>query len=209
MRQKLLSLTGLCLTTMLLAGSGCPLIPSIEEKVVQLAAGASVILEFEADGIINDKGEKVVFDFGQELDLLDIIDDAGIDVEDVIEITLAGVSYRVTVPDPDPTRRIVDSSVTVGRLGDDPQAALVTAFSDDAGVAYDFRTAPLDAAGVAVVNSMLAEILADIQSNQNPTLAASATWSGRSEPASEDTDFTWELKVDITVVGEITVDAPE
>lgn len=206
-RHHLLRLPSLALATLFLAGTGCPLIPNIEEKVVELAVGASVIVPFEARGIINEKGQIACFFFDEELDLRQILDDAGVDVSDVKDISLSGVAYRVARADPNPSRRIQNSSVSIA-FGDDGPASFVTNFSGSAGAVTEFTTVGLDAAGVGLVNSMLDALLASIQNDTNIPLEGCATWTGQSVPLDEDTSFDWEIRLDITIVGEVTVDIP-
>ncbi|MEZ4652652.1 MAG: hypothetical protein R3E12_03345 [Candidatus Eisenbacteria bacterium] len=80
-------LTALCAVGLALSGASCPLIPSIEEKVIELALGGSTTVPFEARGIINDKGQTECFDLADELDLNQILEDA--DVDSVTGIALA------------------------------------------------------------------------------------------------------------------------
>ena len=208
MKKTILSFASLCFGTMILMGSGCPLIPGIETKIVELAVGSSMTLQFEARGSINNDSETVEFQLDEEIDIAQILDDAGVNVSDVHDIALAGVAYRVTKADPVAGRRIVDSTVSVAR-GSGASAVLVANFSDEADVTYDFRTVDLDPAGVAVINGMLDDLLIAVQNGQNSGLSGSATWSGTSTPVSEDTNFDWEIRLDITIVGEVELDLPK
>jgi hypothetical protein len=202
-----MKLASLFLATMILSGSGCPLIPDIEEKVVELAVGASVIVPFEARGIINDKGEVSCFAVDDEIDLRQILDDADVNVSDVKAISLSGVSYRVSKADANASRMIVNSSVDIS-YGDDGPDPLVTGFSGSAGAVTDFMTVSLDAAGVTLVNSMLEDLLVAVQNNTDSNVDGCATWTGQSTPIDENTNFDWEIRLDITIVGEITIDVP-
>lgn len=199
-------LTALCAVIVALTGASCPLIPDIEEKVIELAVGGSTTVPFEARGEINDKMQVVQFNLADSLDLEEILEDA--DIDSVTAIALAGVSYRVTRADPNPERTIANTTVTISRDGGPQNVPLVTSFTDTAGETYDFRTAPLDPAGVDVVNGMLAEILAAVQAGVPANVTGSVTWSGQSLPLSEETDFDWEMRIDITITGTITLDLP-
>jgi hypothetical protein len=55
---------------------------------------------------------------------------------------------------------------------------------------------------------MLAEILAAVQNGVPANVIGSVTWSGQSLPLSEETDFDWEMRIDITITGTITLDLP-
>ncbi|MCA9728549.1 MAG: hypothetical protein KC729_12750 [Candidatus Eisenbacteria bacterium] len=199
-------LTALCAVGLALSGASCPLIPSIEEKVIELALGGSTTVPFEARGIINDKGQTECFDLADELDLNQILEDA--DVDSVTGIALAGVAYRVTKADPDPNRTISNTTVTISRDGGAQDVPLITNFSDTAGSEYDFKTAPLDPQGVALINEMLDDILIAVQNHTQANVGGCATWNGQSLPLSENTNFDWEIRIDITITGKISIDLP-
>lgn len=189
-------------------GAGCPLIPDIQEKIVELAVGGSTTAVFEAQGLINTIDETKTIDFADSLDIEQILDDAGVDVDSVISVNLAGVSYRVKRPDPTATRRIEDATITISR-GGGAATPLVTSFSEDVNSVTSFKTAPLDAAGVTLINDLLADILDNLQ-NGTPIGPTDLTYGlvGNSVPGGVDTDFAWELKVDITIVGTVKVEVP-
>jgi len=198
-------LTALCAVFLTLTGSSCPLIPDIEEKVIELAVGGSTTVAFEARGIINEKGQVECFDLADSLDLAQILEDA--DIDSVTGIALAGVAYRVTRADPNPERTISNTTVLIRRDGGSDVPLLVN-FEDTAGETYDFRTATLDPAGVAVVNAMLEDLLDAVQNNQPANVSGCVTWMGQSLPPSEDTNFDWEIRIDVTISGTITLDLP-
>lgn len=202
--SSVLTMGALSLGALLLMGSGCPFIPDVKEKVIQLAVGSSTTVEFKARGSINEYNQEEMFDFGEDIDLPALLDDAGIDVNDVIDIALAGVSYRISLAQEG--RSIENGSVTVRREGGS-DTPFVTDFSESASAVTDFMTADLDSAGVAVVNDMLDDLLAEAQGNPSSgSLVGYATVSGLSVPPTEETFFNWELKIDITVVGNIRLD---
>lgn len=200
-------LMGLCALGLAVSGSSCPLVPDVDDKVVELALGGSTILTWEARGEVNDKGEEECFDLSDELDLNQILEDAGVDVEDVEDIALAGVSYRVIKADPVPGRAITNSNVSVKRDAG-AYAQMITNFSAPADVTYDWVTATLDPAGVAVVNDMLDDLLAAIHSGGSIPVSGCALWEGESTPVSVDTNFDWQMKIDISIVGKIEVEIP-
>ncbi len=102
---------------------------------------------------------------------------------------------------------IVNSDVSIA-FGDDGPEPLVEGFSGPAGAVRDFETVALNSAGVGLINAKLAELLASVQNNTNTSIEGCATWSGQSTPLDEDTNFDWEIRLDLTVVGTITVDVP-
>lgn len=211
-----LGLGALLFTSMSLMGAGCPLIPSVEEKVIELAVGGSTTLPFEARGSINIYQQTECFDFGDEFDLEGILDDAGVDVTDVKEIKLTGVSYRVTKPEPG--RTIEDATVVIWRGGCTPSEGdgaeppvgsmtLITDFDDSAGAVTDFKTADLEPAGVTLVNAILADLLEEVQGvGDGTTLAGGVNITGNSQPMSVTTNFDWEIKIDISILGSVQVD---
>lgn len=210
MNKTMLSLAGASCGVLLLMGAGCPLIPEIEDKVVELAVGSSMTIGFQARGEINDKSQVVGFQIDDEIDIQEVLDDAGVDVSDVKAISFAGAAYRVTKPDPNPSRMITNTTVTVSRTGGPQDVPFVVDFEDEAGVAYDFRT--LDLAGTAAVtliNDMLADLLREAQGIPPlGSLGGSVTWTGTSEPVSQDTNFDWEIRLDVTILGEVEVEIP-
>lgn len=188
------------------SGSSCPTIPQIEERVVELAVGGSTALTFVAEGVINTYDDSETINLATQLDLASMIEDAGIDVDQVTGIKLSGVSYRVTVPDPAPGRSISDANVTVQREGG-PVEPLVTSFGTSVNSVTSFTTAPLDPAGVAVLNGVLSDLLASLQNGTplaNPSVTCAVT--GTSNPTDAETNFTWQLKVDLSIKGTVQVD---
>src|SRR5262245_46495616 len=95
--SRILQLAGLGLIATLALGSGCPLsIPDLKDKVIQLAVGGSTTAQFHADGTLNVDGDQDVVDVVGQLNLSQILSDAGVEPNDVLDVKLAGVSYRVT-----------------------------------------------------------------------------------------------------------------
>ncbi|MEZ4649591.1 MAG: hypothetical protein R3E97_12575 [Candidatus Eisenbacteria bacterium] len=214
MKKMILPLAALCVGNLLLSGAGCPLIPSIEEKTVELAVGSSLTLEFHAQGSENVLGGTETFELDDEIDLAQVVEDAGVDISDVHDIAFVGIAYRVTNPDPNPNRRIEQVDISLSRNGGPQNLEIVSGFEDEAGTAYDFRTLDLSGAdanaAVAMINAMLDDLLLEAQGgNAQGELAGSATWSGVSSPTGENTNFDWEIRLDISIVGEVTLDLPE
>jgi len=189
-------------------GAGCPLIPDLEEKVVELAVGGSTIVAFESEGALNFHYDTKTIDIADSLDIEGILDDAGVDVDSVQSVKLANVSYRVTRQDPEPTRRIENGNVWIRRGSSPDSTLLVSNFSEDVNSVTNFKPAPLNAAGVAVVNDILADILADVQAGITPSESITYIVTGISTPGAVPTDFAWELKVDVTIVGTVKVEVP-
>lgn len=186
---------------------GCILIPDIEDRVVELAVGGSATVQFVSAGTVNTFNETNTVNVRSGFDLGQVLADAGIDVSRVSKIALSGVEYRVTVPDPDPAREIVDGTITITR-GASGELPLISSFNAAAGAATGWQVAPLDlgGAGVAEINAMLGEIK-DALPGSPPASATTLTYhvTGQSLPALSPTHFTWELKIKITITGTVDV----
>lgn len=193
----------LCLGVM---GAECPSIPTVEEKIVELVMGASLTAVFEARGIENVFGELQTVDLVEGIDLREILDNAGIDVNDVMGISLYGVSYRVVKPDPTASRAIQNGQVMVGR-GTTANIILVQNFNESpVNDVVDWKPAELHEDGVALINELLDEYLNAVRTGATlPAQKLSCLPSGQSTPSDVNTDFDWELRIDINVVGRIKV----
>jgi len=190
---------------MLLAGSGCPLIPEAEERTVELAVVGSAVQEFQARGIINTYAQEEEFNLGQDIDIREILDDNGVDVAVLTELSLAAVYVRCTVPDPNPGRHIADGTVAVGRDGG-ALASLVSDFELDVDTATDWTEVSLAPAGVSVLNDALDDLLADLKAGVDSDITLKYAAAGVSQPTGASTSFDWELRVDLNIVGTVTVD---
>jgi hypothetical protein len=204
-----LKLSVLLLGALPLLGAECLPIPDIQEKAVELAVGGAVTVQFVAEGLINYVSDEVTVDIADSLDLRQIIIDAGIDPDDVTDVKMSGAAYRVVEPDPTEDRQIQDGQVTIERSGGSEQA-LITDFDEYVNTVVDFKTAPLDSAGVTVINDLLGDLLVEVQGGP-PATNTEVTFrvSGYSVPAEVPTDFVWELKVLFSITGVIHVDMVE
>jgi len=192
--------------------NGCILIPKIEDRVVELAVGHSVVIPFQARGTINFEDDAKVVDLDSDFDLKSVLDDAGIDASDVKDVKLASVAYRVTKPQSGRTItggqvEFQTSSSAPGSLptGAPPTAGftpLVTSFSADAGSATDYVAVPLAPAGVTALNTMLGQFLSDVK-NGGSTHPRYLTYHvyGASNPSGSNTDFDWEFRLELSIVG--------
>jgi hypothetical protein len=209
MRKSLFLYIAALLLASLTLGAGCPLIPDIQEKTVELAVGASTTVKFKSEGEINSHYDRRTVDFADSLDLAEILDDAGVDVDSVKSVKLANVFYRVTKQDPTAGRTIEDGNVWIRREGAADSVLLVSSFTETVNSVIDYKVAPLSVEGVSLVNTMLADILLGVQNHvPAPNTGITYTVMGDSEPAGVPTDFEWELKIDLTIVGTVTVEVP-
>lgn len=193
---------------LLTMSSSCPLIPDAEERTIELALTGSTVREFQAEGSDNTYSETDTYDLADELDVAGILDDAGVDLSETesIEITAQGISYRVTVPDPVATRRIENGTATITRGAGVP-TPLVIDFDAEAGAVTDWTTAELSPAGITILNGMLQEILLAVKTGSVlPPMPVTYSITGLSVPTGIETNFTWELRLDVSIKGEVTVD---
>ncbi len=207
MKTKTILQWGLLLVLSLgVMGAECPSIPTIEDRVVELVMGASATVRFEARGHENVFGRLQTIDLVEGIDLRKLLDDAGVDVSDVMGISLYGVSYRVVKSDPQADRAIQNGQVMVGR-GETPNRVLIQDFNEEpVNAVVDWKPADLHPDGVELINDLLDEYLNAVRYGSSlPTGQVSCLPSGVSTPDNVSTDFDWELKIDINVVGQIKV----
>jgi hypothetical protein len=192
-------------------GSGCLLIPEVKEKSVDLAAGASTIVEFPVSGTIQagtlDRTVNLT-----DLDLATVLADADIDVSNVKDIKLAGVEYRVSAADPTPSHKIQVSDISV-QVGARPAQKLVaSAFTDDVSSVYGFKRAPIDvasSAGVLEINGLLGNLLGNLKGGPPANTSLKCSMSAASIPADASMHFTLELRLKVSVVGSMKVTVVE
>jgi hypothetical protein len=201
--RKVLSLAAFALTAQVMA-SGCLLFPELKDKIVELATSGTVTADFHAQGIINTYTEIKTIDIRDSVDIAQVLTDAGIDVADVKKITVGGVAYRITAADPTTGRQIQNGSITVQRQGG-LAADLVTNFTANADATTGWITPTLDPAGVTELNNLLADILTELQGGAAANEVITYTVSGNSVPADVSSDFRYQLRLTISVVGTVKV----
>jgi len=83
----------------------------------------------------------------------------------------------------------------------------VTDFTEMVNTVTDWKAGPLDAAGVAVINDLLSDLV-DEANGGSPATNVTATFhvTGDSEPSGDPTDFVWEIRLYFSIVGTIHVD---
>jgi hypothetical protein len=184
---------------------GCVLFPQLKDKVVELATTGQVVTGFTAAGSDNTIDELKNINIPDYVDIRSTLDDAGIDASDVVRITVGGVAYRITRPEPG--RVITSGSVGVS-TGTDQSAGhtLVTSFTGNAGAATPWITATLDADGVTQLNDLLGAILDDLKNGtSNADQHITYHVSGLSTPTGTPTDFDYELRLTLSIVGKVKV----
>lgn len=194
--------------------NGCILIPQIEDRVVELAVGHAIVIPFDANGSTNFENDANTVDMDGGFDLAAVLDDAGLDASDVKDVKVASVSYRVTRAEPG--RSIDNGQVEFktfttdpgdvsGTLGAPPTAGytqLVTNFSGSAASTTGWIAVPLASGGVDALNTLLAQFLADVQNgtSTHPRYLVYHVY-GASNPGGTPTDFDWEFRLQLSIVG--------
>ena len=199
------------LALVMLTAQGCLLIPEIEKRVVELAVGGSATQEFVASGELNVHDQRDTVDLATVIDLPQLLDDAGIDISDVEDIKLAGVFYRVTQQDPTPNREIQGGIVTIQRGLGGTGTLLVDNFNvavnDPANAS--FQPGNLASPGVDVVNQLLTDMLTAVKAGLPlPNSILITHVNGASSPANVATNFKYELRMDLSIIGTVHVDVP-
>jgi hypothetical protein len=197
---------------LILGVSGCILVPQLENRIVELAVGASTTYQSHATGSINTgtfSDASSPIDLKGDVDLPGILDDNGVDVGDVKSVKVAGLSYRIVTPQAG--RSISGTNVTLKR-GNASPVTIVSNFSASAGSATGWIdvTNKLTPGGVTLVNQILADLLTDAkgQTPLNPSFTVVYSVTGSSTPTNQATDFTWEIKLDLSIVGTVHVKVP-
>jgi len=199
------------------AANGCILVPEIEKRVVELAIGHSVVVPFVASGTTNFTDEAKTIDVTGKVDLKTIFSDNDLSADKVTAVKLAGVAYRVTRAQA--LRTITGGTVEILR-GSNPSpptptgapptsgyTPLVTAFNASAAATTDWITVPLDGAGVTAIDLLLGALLAEAKGGAVVTNKyLSYRVYGVSAPTGVGTDFTWEFKLSLTIVGSFETD---
>ena len=187
--------------------TSCLLIPEIQDRVVELVISGSATTEWTSSGTLNNHDDQTTIDIRDFVDIRQSLEDAGVDIENVQRIAVAGMSYRTTLPDPTAGRQIVNGQVSFQRSGGS-EVPLVIDFTEDVNSVTTFKTATLSAGGVTQVNALLADLLAELQGGPPANTVFTYHVTGQSVPGDVGTNFTWELKLDLNMVGTISVEVP-
>jgi hypothetical protein len=194
--------------------NGCLLIPQIEDRVVELAVGHAILIPFNANGSTNFENDANTVDMDGGFDLASVLDDAGLDASDVKDVKVASVSYRITRAE---AGRSIDNGQVEfktfttdpgdvsGTLGAPPTAGytqLVTNFSGSAASTTGWIAVPLASGGVAALNTLLGQFLNDVKTGQSthPRYLVYHVY-GTSNPGGTPTDFDWEFRLQLSIVG--------
>ena len=185
----------------LLAGTGCLVVPSIKDKVVDLVTGSELVAPFTTFGSTDVFTQTETVDLRSVLDIAATLDEAGIDVSDVKSITVSGVSYRITRAEAG--RTITSGEVLVGVGGAAPSDTLIADFSGSAAAVTGWIYPRLGTAGVTELNDLLAGIVHELKTGTPVDQRVSYTVHGISTPVGVNTDFDYEIRLTLSIVGSV------
>jgi hypothetical protein len=199
---------------------GCVLIPEVVSKVVELVATGTACDTLVAKGRLGVHDDKDFFDFKAGLDLQKVISDAGFDADDIDTILVSGVTYMTTKLDSDPNREIQNGEVTVTRGSGTDSASFVPSGAEVTVIPAPFnvvvnsvttdQTAPVSAAGINLLNTILAEMLAEAKGGPPVTNTVLRYWvKGISSPTGVRNDFEWRICVTVSIKAPTEVDVIE
>lgn len=193
-RTRLLTLCGLAFLFFFVTGESCV----EEERDLEVVATVNLVSLYHAEGENNVYSGETTVSVSDSVDLQQIMEDNGFD--EIKQITIESVHYRVKRTDPNPDRVVTASRFTVREPAGAEQELfeIASAEIDDPELA-DWQIAPLTAAGVGVLNSALERL----RLFQPATLTFRV--EGTSAPVSVPTDFLWQARVRLQVIGVRTI----
>lgn len=218
-RNWLLSLLALSLTALTVQG-GCVILPEVKTKIVELVASGVACDTLTSLGEINNHDDFDVVDFKYGIDIQQALEDAGIDVSEVTEVAVWGVTYKTTQPDPNGAREIVNGTVTVQRGSYNPisdtftpsgaEVELISNFNVVVNSVTSDQTAPVSADGITLINQILNDCLNEAKGlGPAPNTAIQYHVTGQSLPMDVPTDFKWRICVKVNMKGNVEVDVVE
>ncbi len=185
--------------------SGCILTPSIEDRVVELVVNHSVTANLHATGSTNVLTTNPTTVPIPVADILEAINDAGIDPESLVAVTVQKVDYRVTTPDV-VASRTVNGSIRVGVGASSPvspNTALISSFSGSAGAATSWINVTLAPAGVALLNGTLATLLSELKGDTPVSTHYVGYDATGTATGGGNTDFYYDVRLTLNIVGKI------
>jgi len=217
-KNWLFSLLALGLTALTVQG-GCVIIPEVKTKIVELVASGTACDTLDTTGDLNMHDDFDVADLSN-LDIQQILEDAGIDVSDVDSVAVFGITYKTTQPDSRSDREIVNGNVTVTRGSYNSGTQVFTPSTGAVDVITNFnvlvnsvttdQTAPVSAGGIALLNQILNDLLNEAKGlGPASNTAIQYHVTGVSNPQGIATDFKWRICVKINIKGKVEVDVVE
>jgi hypothetical protein len=172
------------------------------DRTVEVVIAADLIADFHAQGSDNTYSGETTIDVSDQIDIQEIMDDNGL--EEITEISVQSVFLKTTVKDGAPNRT-VSGTVDVRRGGGADAALVAYSSAEVNSVEYeDWVAIPLETPGVTILNDAFADIIG------GAPVSLTFTASGTSTPIDTATDFWWQAKLRVNVVGtkKVTVFEP-
>ena len=195
-----------------LFGAGCILIPEVKDRIVELAVSGSTSATFHASGPETDplnEVQVVSIGEGTDLDVKKLLEDAGIDVSDVVDVKVTSVEYAITAADPLAGRTVQGNLSVQGPSG--PEQPLIAGFTIGVGAVTPYRGAALKSAGVGVINQALASMLSQLKAGGTPTESVTFRVTGANTPNNDPNvqiAFGYAVKLTLSMVGTVKVSVP-
>jgi len=202
MNKKIAILSLLAFASLALTGDSCIL----ENKDIDVPMRADVDMQFHSEGF-NDADTDTV-DFVEEFEDIENLDET--DITELVDGAIEGGFWRLEMNNDGPT--IVTGGVMVTRTATATTVTLIPQQTDvdiDA-VGMTFVPAPLDPAGVALINAGFDEFIAWWNTGQvgtPPDLEYIFTWTSSANHGGA--NFDWEGRLRFTIVGVFSVEIPE
>lgn len=210
MRTKTIPILGLILVSLVLQGEDCLL----EQKEISAVIGTTVPAEFETRGHTESTDtETDVVDVGEEI--LDALDDAGIDIRKIQSIRFVGVCAEVDSSWGHDARRagsIVVNGVTLLTFDVPTNVAGTRACSGGSSPGIT-----LSKAGVDSLNGWIDDFLQGLKAAAGPgkgmearlVLTYTASWTSTPAPSGADPDnFDWHFETELQTTYTDTLDVP-
>lgn len=197
---------------------GCVIIPEVKSKIVELVASGTACDTLDAIGILNNHDDTDFFDIKDGINIQEIAEDAGIDLDNVDSVYISGVTYKTTQLDPEPNREIVNGTVTVQRgtivggsfVASGSEVPIIENFNVMVNSVTTDQTAPLTAAGIQLIQQLLNECLTEAKGGPDAlNTAIQYHVTGVSNPQGIQTNFRWRICVSMNMAAPTEVDVIE
>jgi hypothetical protein len=171
------------------------------DRIVDVVVTVDITASFHAQGTLNNFSGMTTVSVEDQIDIDQILEDN--DLESIDTLTVQSAFLMTTVKDPTASRT-VSGSIDVQELGAPATLVEFQSAAVNDPIWEDWNPVALQSGGVAVLNGALARVVAGLPATLTFTVG------GTSAPTDVDTDFWWDAKLRLNVVGtrKITVFEP-